>query len=241
MLYFITALSLLFFGIGFLITKSNAKYTLAGYNTMTPDQQAMVDIKSLVKIHRFFHIFLSISYLAFGCILILQFGSIHGGIFLVVYPILAYIAYLGYLSKHSIKQNKSTYYLVILVLLIVLFSISAMFFYTLKENQIIHSSDAIEITGMYGEIIALNDIKSVRLIPHAPTIKRRAGGFAMGAVKKGDFQIQSGEKAKLFLNDQNEGKIIEIVLINGTKIYYSTASGNTEYQLQKFPAKLVIN
>ena len=49
MVLLISILSLIFIGIGTLITEKNAAYLLSGYNTMSKEKQEQVDLKELLR------------------------------------------------------------------------------------------------------------------------------------------------------------------------------------------------
>lgn len=94
MLYVIIFLGLLFGGIGLILTESNAKSLLAGYNTMNEEDRRGFDIKGYVPLFRRFHLFLGLSFLAGGCGLYYLVDLDAAGVFLGVYPIVAYIYFL---------------------------------------------------------------------------------------------------------------------------------------------------
>ena len=69
MIYVILGLSLLFIGLGFLVTKENAKYLLAGYNTMSAEERKKVNLEKYIPFFRKFHIYLGISFGVFGALI----------------------------------------------------------------------------------------------------------------------------------------------------------------------------
>jgi hypothetical protein len=101
MIYIITGLSLLFLATGFIVTEKNAKYLLSGYNTMGEEEKKKFDIKAFIPWFRKFHIFLGVSFFIFGTTLTYLVGKNAGGIFLVVYPILAYIYFIWTSNRYS--------------------------------------------------------------------------------------------------------------------------------------------
>ena len=70
MIYVILLLSLVFIGLGFLITNNNASYLLSGYNRLSAEEQQKIDIKPFIQFFRNFHIFLGGSFLVLGLILL---------------------------------------------------------------------------------------------------------------------------------------------------------------------------
>lgn len=47
----------LFIALAFILTENNAKYLLAGYNTMSPEERKKVDIKGLIAYFKSFLFF----------------------------------------------------------------------------------------------------------------------------------------------------------------------------------------
>ena len=70
MQFFILILGAFFAGIGFLIHEGNAKYLLAGYNTMGESERKKVDLSRFIPYFRRFHIFLGASFTVLGLLLV---------------------------------------------------------------------------------------------------------------------------------------------------------------------------
>lgn len=102
MVFVLVGISLLFVGIGYMVTENNAKYLLAGYNTMSKEQQTTIDIASYIRVFRRFHVFLgtSLGIIGLGCWLL--FGEQLTTLFITVYPLAAYL-YLWFKSAKIIR------------------------------------------------------------------------------------------------------------------------------------------
>lgn len=101
MIIAILGVSLLLTVIGFIVTENTAKYLLAGYNTMTKEERGKFDLKSYLRKFKRFHIFLGISLLAVGITLALVINENAAGIFLAIYPIVAYPYFFWSTTKNS--------------------------------------------------------------------------------------------------------------------------------------------
>lgn len=231
-------ISLLFIAIGFIVTKSNAKYLLAGYNTMSEEERKKVDIKAYIPYFRKFHVFLGISFFAFGTLLTYFINENATGIFLGTYPILAYIYFIVTSAKYfngSIysRKNKTGIFILAgaLIFVIVILGLG------LKENQLIFNSKSIEFEGSYGEVVLQTQIKSIELVNDKPKITLRTNGFALGSVKKGYFKTDKGETVKLILNADNKPYIL-LTKSDGKKIYYSSKEESNEKLLQQIKKTL---
>jgi hypothetical protein len=106
MMYVILGLGLFFIGMAFVLTEKNAKYLLAGYNTMTEKERRKFDISGYVPYFRKFHIFLGISLALIGMPVAYIYGDDAGGIFLTAYTLLGYTFFIVTSRKFSRKRSK---------------------------------------------------------------------------------------------------------------------------------------
>ncbi len=232
MLYTLLGISLLFIGIGFLLTENNAKYLLSGYNTMNKEERKHFDLKKYLPYFKKFHIALGVSLLILGLLLHYGVSETASGIFLGVYPIIAYIYFIKksntYWTGKQNQWNKIGIYILIgtLALIIGLLAMG------LKESHLQIAHNKIEFQGLYGETLRPSDIKSIGLTNTLPKIKSKSNGFALGDTKKGHFRTQDGEAIKLILNSNTKPYLL-ITTKNNEKIYFSSKTNfNRTYFLQ---------
>jgi hypothetical protein len=237
MLYVIISLGLLFLATGFFINENNAKQYLSGYNMMDEEERRKIDIKAYLKFFRNFHIFLAISFLLAGTSLTYFIGKNAGGIFIAVYPIMAYMYFLDAGSKFfkgaSTTLNKAG---------MVILSGSLIFVLTLlafgfAENKLVIDADSITFKGIYGEKLTAQQIQSIELAEQLPEIKFKTNGFALGTIHKGNFRTKDGETIKLILND-TQRPVILITQTNGKKIYFSAKNQPNEKVLEEILDKI---
>ncbi|MEI6060985.1 MAG: DUF3784 domain-containing protein [Bacteroidota bacterium] len=224
MIIVLIALSCLFVAIGYMVTENNAKYLLSGYNTMTEEERKTFDLESYIPAFRKFHLFLGVSLLLPGVGLEFLAGEKVAGIFLVVYPLAAYIVFFWmgkkYYTRQSLKRNR----IGIAILIATLVFVVALLFVGFKENKITITPGKISIEGMYGENLLASEIESVSIVDSLPEITLRTNGFALGNIRKGYFRTDKGERIKLLLN-ANHKPFLLILKKTGEKVYYS-AAGN---------------
>ena len=91
--------SVLFVVIGFAVTEKKAKYLLAGYNTISKEDRGKINLKSYIQQFRKFHFYLGASLLTIGLILTLFISGNAAGVFLGVYPVVAYIYFIWSSTK----------------------------------------------------------------------------------------------------------------------------------------------
>lgn len=231
-------LSLLFVAIGFIVTESNAKYLLAGYNTMSEEERKKVDIKAYIPYFRKFHVFLGVSFFVIGTLLTYFINENATGIFLGGYPILAYIYFIVTSTKYFnggiySGKNKTGIFILTGALIFVIIILGL----GLKENKLIMHNNSIEFEGSYGEIVPRTEIKSIELVNDKPKITLKTNGFALGSVKKGYFKTDKGETVKLILNADNKPYIL-LTKSDGNKIYYSSKEESNEKLLQQIKKTL---
>jgi len=241
MIYVLIGMSLLFVAIGFIVTENNAKYLLSGYNTMREEDRKKVNIKAFIPYFRKFHVFSGLSFLVFGLILNYLIDENAGGIFIAVYPILAYIYFIGTSAKYAegfnTKRNKVGVYILIGTLIFVI----GLLGFGLKENKLIFNETAIEFSGSYGETLKPSDIQSIELVNQLPKITLKTNGFALGKVNKGYFKTETGETVKLILNADNKPYML-VTKSNGKKIYFSAKQASSANLLEEMKKALpVIN
>jgi len=124
----ICILSLVFIGVGYLITEQNAAYLLSGYNTMSKEKQEQVDLKELLRFSKKFQINLGVSQAIIGFSLY-YLGYDEGlNLFLSTYAIVAYIYFIWKSAPFQPEQQMRYVYFGISVLSICLLGILSSFF-----------------------------------------------------------------------------------------------------------------
>jgi hypothetical protein len=238
MIYIILVLSLLFAAIGFIITEENATYLLSGYNSMNEVERKQFNVKSFTLYFRSFHILLSGSFSIIGISLTLLVSEKAAGVFLVLYPILAYIYFVVTTKQFSKGINPSGDKTVIIILCSTLLFVLGLLVYGFEENELIISSNALEFEGSYGELINYTEIERIDLVNHLPKTTIKVNGFAMGNVKRGFFEMENGEIVKILLNSDTL-PIIRFIKTDGNKIFYSATDGNNGKLVEEIRSALV--
>lgn len=234
MIFVALFLSLVFFSLGFIITPSNAKYLLSGYNTMPEKERAQIDIVSYLRWFKKFHIFLGVS-LLLGTILISYFNTNWASIFMTSYPILAYIyMILGKKDFIKTKSQRLTSYWTAGLLIFVAGLIFVMSFKDYKSSDIVFDEKKLSIEGSFGMDIKKEDILNQELVDKLPESNgpfSKAYGFAGGDYAKGTFRIKEGGTVKLYVNK----KVTPILFLQtkDQKIYYNSDSEDMNELNQK--------
>jgi hypothetical protein len=238
MIYILIGLSLFFVAIGFIVTENNARYLLSGYNTMSEEERKKFDIKPYILYFRNFHIFLGISFLILGTVLIYLISENAGGIFLAVYPIPAYIYFIATSSKYSKGLSRKWNKIGVVILVGTLLFVVGLLGYGFKENKMTFNSESISFDGSYGETLTKSEIQTIELVSQLPEITLKTDGFALGTIKKGYFKTTNGEIVKLILNSDNKPFIL-LTKTNGKKIYYSAKDKSNQEILDEMRKTLL--
>lgn len=86
----IALMGIIFFAVGLILTPKNAKYILAGYNTMSPQERERVDITNYVAFFKKFHFIFAVLFTVIGMLLNLIFNETISALFLFLFPVLGY-------------------------------------------------------------------------------------------------------------------------------------------------------
>jgi hypothetical protein len=217
-LFVLFGLGLVFILVGLVLNVNNARYLLSGYNTMSEQQQKQVDIAGYIKFFKRFHYFLGISLISFGSLMLLV-DATAAGIFMVLYPLLAYLVFIFKSVRYS-EGPKTQSFIGAGIILAVLALVTVMLARDLQPTELITRPGYIELTGSYGEIIPFSQISAVSFVEVLPKIASRSNGLSLGEVHKGYFKTVTGEKIKLLISSSG-GKYFLIQKSGGHKIFVS--------------------
>jgi len=181
-------LGLLFIGIAFLITPSNADTLLSGYNTMSDAQKAEFPLKDYLKAFKNFHIKFGVFFTFASCSLWFinqEWIGYHIGLT----PIVAYLIFF-YQTKHltNTGANKRLYRLGSGVLVVTLIFILGLFIWSERDSTAVLTKDGLSIQGAYGLDIVFNEMDSIALLSELPEIRTRLHGISTDAVSKGKYK-----------------------------------------------------
>lgn len=235
MIYVILGTGLLFGLIGVIVNETNAKYLLAGYNTMSDEERSKVDIVTYIKYFRKFHLVLSISFMVFGW-LFLAFVSEQATLtFIISYPILLYIFFL-FDSQKYIKGGISSSggKIASAMLIFSLITVLGLLYWGFQDNKVAIDDDQVRIKGPYGKTIPVNQVQSVQWVNDLPEISIKLNGLSVGRIKKGLFKTTEGEKVWLILNAESPENILQISLKDKKPtIFYTTQDYSIPEELLK--------
>lgn len=211
MIYVSIGLGLLFFSMGFIITPSNAKYLLSGYNTMSSEDQEKFPIIEYLKAFKAFHIWFGILYTILSVVFHL-FDSNLVGYHLAISPIIAYGWFYWVSRKFSeglsnATKNKTIIGLVVLGLTLVM--LIGLFIWSERESTWTYENNELEIQGPYSISLNISDLDSISLLERLPEITSRSHGISTGKVAKGKFKGLNKRRYHLLI-DKPVGKVLAL-------------------------------
>jgi len=224
MIYVALLLSVIFFSVGFIVTKNNAKYILSGYNTMSEAKRATFDLDGYLKFFKRFHIVLGIS-LFLGTVLISLINSNWASMFMTLYPLIAYMYLIIAGNKYNAdKGRKMTSYVVGGAALFVAAFVVISQFSDYETSELVLKDNVLEIKGSFGVTMTKQEILDQKLINELPEISYKSNGFAAGDFAKGSFKLKNGREVKLYVNK----KVSPVILLNTSKgdVYYNSDNGD---------------
>jgi hypothetical protein len=229
MLIVVSCLSLLFIGIAFAVTPSNAKYILSGYNTMSEEERSAFDLEPYLAFFKRFHLFLGISLLLLYLIFHYGFDSYVAEIGVALYPILAY----GYFvwqgrryNRTSGKARRKRTALSVVTLLLVGAGVGLLLFVGLCDSRLQLEGSQLEMTGLYGQELELSDIRQVEVVKELPELTFKTNGFALAHHKKGWFRTRDGRIVKLLVNTRVQPFLK--ISTGKEEVYFSSEGADAE-------------
>lgn len=212
-----------------IITEGNAPQLLSGFNTMSKEQQAAVDLKGLLRELRNFH--LKVGGFCTGLALILYAVNYKDAAMFTVSlgPMLGYIYLIPRMQNYYGKSNSDIQKqakIGLWLLVIVLVAVAGLLVYGYQDNTLEISSDKLKFSGMYGLEISKKEAPQLFEINRLPPLTKRINGFATQHMRKGKFRVKSGKKVHLLLNEL-QGPYLEIKRDRKPSVYFSLGKNAT--------------
>jgi len=146
-----------------------------------------------------------------------------------------------YLSKYELPHKRKRSYLISTSLFIaVIGSLTALSVTSYQGYELNVKEHNFEITGMYGDVWAINDIKQIELMNELPEVTMRTNGVGLPTLSKGHFKVKDYGRSLLFIQKGSSPYIyIEVggenIFINDkdpskTKAWYELLSKKTDIE-----------
>ena len=191
------------FLLSIILLSGKGSWLIAGYNTMSKEQQNKYDRKKLTRATGMFLIITSIAILALG------FSLINAIIFLIVVSVSVIITII-YTNKFCLKSdsdnevndltidkekgsllnNKAIIGIGFAIIVVSLVGISM--YFSSKPPVYDISNGTLVISTQYGMNVNISEIKSIQLKNDLPVIQLKINGLGLGSIQKGKFSSDIG-------------------------------------------------
>lgn len=174
------------------INEKNARYILAGYNSMSEIEKQQFELVKYLKFFKNYLLILAVSYIVIGFILFEVFDNANIGIiFSVLYPFFSFFL-LIYKSLSYYRSSSKTNVLVLVAETAIIIAIITAISIGLSNPTTKLNDNKLFISGPYGKTINIDDILSVEKVS-IPIQTKKISGFQMGNVRKGKFELPDNE------------------------------------------------
>ncbi|MGI6421157.1 MAG: DUF3784 domain-containing protein [Syntrophomonadaceae bacterium] len=210
MWYLLIIIGLSFIGLGLAVHRFKWYFLIAGYNTMSKEKKAKVDVEGLGRLMGMY------SYTN-GSILIVM-GFLHAlGLKASLTPAILFFSistiyilikaqkYDGNIYDEKGKLREGAWKqlaLPVVVIVVTIIFVAVLMFFSSQSTKVTFLEQGIEIHGMYGQLYAWEIIDRVELREELPAIEMRTNGSAVGSKLKGYFRTRELGKVKLFVDTE---------------------------------------
>lgn len=198
-------LALFFVLLGLGIHKKRWYFLISGYNMMSKEEQAHVDVKSLAKALAGMCYILALLLLGMG--LLIEFELWNLMWVLTVAIIFVPLCFVFYSRRFYPKGMESTgtgspkvKRTSMIVTVVTLIGAGIIIFFSFQPTKFEVDSEQFKISGMYGDSISWEEISDIQLVETLPEIAVRSNGSSVGSKRKGNFKFKNGDSAKLFVD-----------------------------------------
>lgn len=194
--------------IGWAIKYKKAYWLISGYNTMSVDKKKNVNVEGLGRFMG------NACFVMAGIILVALFFGLMGSglgfgiIFALLIPTTIFIIiraqkYDGNTRDINGKMTTSAKVMtgsIVGFLLIISIGISILLFKSSQQAEYNIRDGQLDISGMYGQEIKIDNIKSLKMLDSIPEIIFKTNGSALGNKYKGYFNLKGISNATLYID-----------------------------------------
>ncbi len=206
------ALAIFFVFLGWGVHKKRWYFLISGYNMMTEEEKAQVDVEKLAKAIGWMCYVLAVLFIGMG--LLMEF-ELWGLLWVFTVAIIIVPLYFVYYSRRFYpKGMKSTgtgspraKKISTIVTVVTLIGAGIIIYFSMQPTKFEVESGQFTISGVYGDKMSWEEISDIQLVEELPEVAVRTNGSAIGSKLKGNFKFKNGDKAKLFV-DKSVGSFI---------------------------------
>jgi hypothetical protein len=213
---------------GWAIRYKQAYWLISGYNTMSTEKKRQVNIEPLGRLIANM-CFLMAGIIATGIGLItlgwdlaamICFGTL---IPVIIYTLIHAQRYDGNTRNPDGTMKTTTkIFLGAIISFLILLSvgIGILFYVSNQPIEVTLDEDKIQVSGIYGMTVPLEEIMQLQLLEEMPEVIRRTNGYASNKNWRGSFRLEGVGRAKLFI-DRSIPLYIYIETSDQDKLYFN--------------------
>ncbi len=192
-------------GLGIAVKHFQAYWLISGYNTMSRERKAGVDVVGLANFTGNMSYIMG-AIMALATILIMAgqevLGLIAFGLFvpITIYIVVKSQQFDGNAKGSMTAKSKTTIAAILALMVITFLAVGILLHFSSQPANITVDQHQLSISGMYGETIPFDTIGSLALQEDLPKILMRTNGSSIGTKKKGYYKLEGIDRAKLFLD-----------------------------------------
>jgi formate hydrogenlyase subunit 3/multisubunit Na+/H+ antiporter MnhD subunit len=198
-------LAIFFIILGWGVHKKRWHFLISGYNMMSEEEKAQVDVENLAKAIGWMCYVLAVLFIGMG--LLMEFKQ-WGLLWVFTVAIIFVPLYFVYYSrrfytkgiKSSGKGSPKAKMISTTVTVVTLIGAGIIIYFSMQPTKFDVDSGAFTISGMYGDTMSWEQISDIQLVRELPDIAVRTNGSAIGSKLKGNFKLENGDEAKLFVD-----------------------------------------
>ena len=203
LIWILLAVFMVLLGLG--VHKKRWYFLISGYNMMSKEEQAKVDIEGVAKAIGWMSYIMAALFIGMG--LLIEFEQWNLLWVITIAIIFVPFCFMFYSRRFYPKGMKRTgtgspkmKRISMGVTVVTLIGAGIIVYFSIQPTKFNVDSEAFEISGMYGDKISWEEISEIQLVNELPEIAIRSNGASVGSIRKGNFKFKNGEKAKLFVD-----------------------------------------
>ena len=203
LLWVILAIFLAFLGWG--VHKKRWHFLISGYNMMTEEEKAQVNVEGLAKAIAWMCYVLAALFIGMGLLMefelwdllwVVTVAIIIVPLFFVFYARRFYSNGVKITGTSSPKGKKIS----IIITVVTLIGAGIIIYFSIQPTKFDVDSGGFTISGMYGDTMSWEEMSGLQFVEELPEVAVRTNGSAIGSKLKGNFKFKNGDKAKLFVD-----------------------------------------
>jgi hypothetical protein len=208
MWYVFVPIAVLFVLIGLAVHVGKWYFLIAGYNTMTREEQARVNTEALGRLLGIYCYVNAAIFLLMGVFTALDISAgVNAGLVLfgvsTVYVLVKAQKYDGNLFDDTGRLRRGAWRKLVVVLgilLVVAVAVGVLTYYSSQPAQVAFLDEGLQVQGMYGDVYGWDTIQDAFILETLPKIEARTNGSAIGSHLKGHFRTKEYGAVKLFVD-----------------------------------------